>query len=330
MRNKKSKLKKATCILLLFMMAIGMASNVLGQKSYYEIAVKKGTQTYEVQPYNEKEWAKTVTGWFVGDCNKSGARSKATTRGLYNWSWGMYDVFSQLFLPMIYGPEVSFMVAALVASLDFDREYINDTYDRTFPIWNLFQSKWDFVGGSFNETANNTRYSMAVFQNPEDYGYALNSYNDLISDINRKYLIRFLDLELPRFTPDEFLWELVLNGLILAQPISDYLINLVGALDCSANVRVDGNTLIFRKLGKALLEVDVTFGSQGTLDTFTVKDVYGTVVYKITSTYSGNLAITVSLYLIIPFIGLVAIYYIHKYWKKNKIPNPTPSPKINQ
>ncbi len=321
MRKIRIQNEKMASILLLLFILIGMSKPVIAQGSIYSIAIPKGTQTYEVQPYDEEKWAKTVTDWFKGDCNKSGAKSKVTTRAIYtNWTWGMYDVFLQQFLPMIYGIESSYALAALVGSLDYDKEYINETYDEEFAIWNVYQAKWFFTKDTFNETANYTWYSTPIFKDPADHAKALEAYNDLITDINREPLIKFLNLIFPRFTPDEYLWNLVLNGLIIPQPANLYLSNLVEALRCSANVRVEDNTLIFRRLGKDILLIEVTFGKRGTQETFTVKNVYGSVIYQITSTHSHDIALNIALLFGIPLIGVIFIYIMYRMRKKKKEP----------
>lgn len=327
MRKNKFEFRKMVSMVLIMCILLNLGASALAQSTYYDIAVIKGTQTYEVQPFNEGEWAKTVTEWFKGDCNKSGARSKITTRAIYNWSWGMYDVFLHSILPLMYSPEESYGIAALVGSLDFDKEYINETYDEEFSIWNIYQAKWFYTKGTFNETANYTWIANPIFKEPRDYANALEAYNDLITDLNREPLIKFLKLIFPRFTPDEFLWELVLNGLIIAKPFNDYLVNLVQELDCSADVRVEQNTLIFRRVGKTILEIEVIFGDRGTQKSFIVKDVYGKVIYEINSQYSSDLVVVYSLFLLIPIIGVISIYLINKHWKKKKTQSKTSASK---
>ena len=102
--------------------------------------------------------------------------------------------------------------------------------------------------------------------------------------------------------------------------LNDYLANLVNELECSPNVRVEGNTLIFRKMESSFLQIEVTFGKRGTQESFKVENIYGTVIYEITSEYSSDLAFAVSLSLIIPIVGVISIYFMIKFYKKRKNP----------
>ncbi|GAG90655.1 unnamed protein product, partial [marine sediment metagenome] len=113
---------------------------------------------------------------------------------------------------------------------------------------------------------------------------------------------------------EEFLWQLILYGLVIANPFSSYLNQIITALDCS-NASVQGNSLIFQRSGEEIFIVEITFNHLGIMDTILMKNTQNEVFYHITSSYPQ-----VVVYVILGAIcgGIVGLVVIHIYLKRRQ------------
>jgi hypothetical protein len=127
----------------------------------------------------------------------------------------------------------------------------------------------------------------------------------------------FLTAHFPNITADEFLWDLVMSTLAMGTPISTYMQALVDTLSCE-NASYNGNTLIIERTGELNYTVEITYGAQGTLTSFVVKNDAATVIYRFVSLGNTNwIVYTVAGVIIACFSGLI-IYLIYRKKKFNK------------
>ena len=115
-------------------------------------------------------------------------------------------------------------------------------------------------------------------------------------------------------TADDFLWQLAFNGLAMGTPISLYIQELVNTLGCE-NASYNGNTLIIDRTGEANYTVEMTYGAQGTLTSFIVKNSAGTVIYQFISIGNTNLIVYIIVGII---IGCLSVLFVFLFYKKRK------------
>ena len=308
--KKKVRLSLISLSLLSIILIGTFSTNIVATS--YNMTLIKGTEVSEVSPYDETKWGKLVDDWFEGNPDKSGAKSKTTTLTYYITSWGMYNVFTRFIIPILFSPEEVFPLIVMIASTDYDQEKINSTYTNEYELWCATQAKWYFTTNDFNETANSTMDFLPIFKNPADYEKILYDYNRLARALNGEAFIKFLGYSFPILTADEFLWQLVLSGFAIASPCDTYLTTLVNALGCSLNIEVKGNVLSFRRQGTNYHIVDVLFGVMGTQTSFVVKNIYGNIVYQITTTHSSTFVYIVLGVMAAFIFGIAFIYYKKK------------------
>jgi hypothetical protein len=110
----------------------------------------------------------------------------------------------------------------------------------------------------------------------------LDDYNTIAEDLNGIPAISPLGDTFPNVSADEFLWKLIFSGFATAGPHGNYLESLVSELGCQ-NTSVSGSTLIIERYGITNYTVEISYGERGTMSSFTVKDISGEIIYKITS-----------------------------------------------
>jgi hypothetical protein len=132
----------------------------------------------------------------------------------------------------------------------------------------------------------------------------LDDYNALAEDLNGNFAIQFTGLSFPNVSADEFLWKLIFSGFATAGPHGDYLEILVDELGCE-NTTVSGSTLIIERYGITSYTVEISYGEKGMMSSFTVKNISGEVIYKITSSNSEWL-----FYLILITVSAVSVALI--------------------
>jgi len=308
-------------LLILFTIGLSTISSVL-PNSTYSLLVRSGSQVYEVKTYNEDLWKSTVnplsnpSNLFGGEANVSGAKSKLNSDYSETNDVNTYGIFHQLFFQWF---NVSF--DSVLDPNGYDRDYINERYpERTF-IWECNFGYWNFTTNSFKHYANYTimnpgppRKHILLLRHPSDFTRILSDYNDFATVVNNNASIQAANYSLPLLSGDEFLWQLILYGLVIADPFSSYLNQIITALDCS-NASVQSNSLTLGRSGEEIFIVEITFNHLGIMDTILMKNTHNEVFYHITSSYPQ-----VVVYVILGAIcgGIVGLVVIHIYLKRRQ------------
>ncbi|MFX0059359.1 MAG: hypothetical protein ACFE85_09640 [Candidatus Hodarchaeota archaeon] len=295
-------------ISIISLIIIGMFSTTVYGVTY-QVALKKGTEQFNVEYYNDSAWKSTVNSsstpneWFVGDADVTDAKSKKTVMGWNYITWETYDVFVSVFLSTIFNGILSSALFLLLESQGYNETTINANYTSDYLLWYGLQAVWNFNDEAFEEEPSYSE-GILILQNPLKYKIMLEDYNNLAEDLNSNFAIQMAGYSFPNLTADEFLWQLAFNGLALAKPFSDYALELVNELGCE-NVTVNTvnglTSLRFEQTGETNYTVEFSYGLKGTLSSFTVKDIDDNIIYQIISTNSDWIFYTI---LIIGAVGI--------------------------
>ncbi|MFX1385423.1 MAG: hypothetical protein ACFFBP_23645 [Promethearchaeota archaeon] len=290
----------------------------------YQVALKKGTEQFVVEQYNDSAWKSAVNNtsdpseWFEGSANITDAKSKITVKGWNYLNWETYDAFTSIFLSLLFGSDELLPLLGLLESQGYNETNINTNYTNTYRIWYGIRSVWNFTDGQFEEAPSYTE-GILVLQNPLDYKKILDDYNDLALELNSNPIITGFPYfyNFPNLTTDEFLWLLAFNGLALAKPFPEYAENLINGLGCdnvsfSFNVNNKQAALIFNKIGITNYTVEIYYGPQGTLSKFVVKDISDDIIYQIISRNSDWIFYTILFIVVAGIAGLIGYTIFRK------------------
>ncbi|MBY9016013.1 MAG: hypothetical protein KGD68_10010 [Candidatus Lokiarchaeota archaeon] len=319
---------------LLCIILIGAFSTSISASTTYQLTLTKGTDEFVVDLYNDTDWKTTVDpsltprDWFEGEANVTNAKSKITLKGWTPNTWGMYDVLISIFMPEYF----SFgEILALLIILDlhgYNEANINASYTSDYDLWYGLRAVWNYTTNDYEENPSNKdilnmyiihkslrlQTGIIILQNPLDFKTMLDDYNALATELNGNPFIN-TSAYFPIVSADDFLWQLALNGLAIAEPQTDYLEALVSELGCE-NASVSGSTLIFERYGLTNYTVEISYGEKGMMSSFTVKDIGNTVIYQITSSNSEWLFYL--LLIIVSASSVVLIVYVVLRNRKHK------------
>ena len=297
------KSKNRTSILSLTIVSlflIGILSTSIVASSTYQHTLAKGTDEFIVGLYNSAEWKTTVdstltpSDWFEGEANITDAKSKITLKIWTFSTWGSYEVFKSIFL-----------IAPLIISGGFNESEINANYTNNYNLWYGERSIWNYTSSDYEEDPSHSDDKIIILQNPLDYKTMLDDYNNLAKTLN-----------ISNINADQFLWQLALNGLAIAEPQANYLESLVNELGCE-NASVSGSTLIIERYGLTNYTVEISYGERGTMSSFTVKDIDDIVIYQITSSNSEWLFYLILIIVSASSVALV-VYVVFRNWKRKR------------
>ena len=287
----KSKTKTSILSLtILSLFLIGILSTSIVASPTYQHTLAKRTDDFIVELYNSAEWKTTVdsnstpSDWFEGEANITNAKSKTTLKGWTTNTWDTYDVLTSIFMPEYFNFTETMALLFLMDSQGYNETTINANYTNDYSLWYGWRAVWNYTSNDYEESPS---YSdgIIILQNPLDYKSMLDDYNNLAEDLNGNLFIKFSGYSFPNVSADEFLWQLALNGLAIAEPHGNYLESLIAELGCE-NASVSGSTLIFKRYGLTDYTVEISYGDKGIMSSFTVKDIGDTVIYQITSSNS--------------------------------------------
>ncbi|MFX1593625.1 MAG: hypothetical protein ACFFCL_13115, partial [Promethearchaeota archaeon] len=174
--------------------------------------------------------------------------------------------------------------------------------------------------GDFEEVPTNANEALLIFKNPTDFNEILNNYNNISAKLNSLPAIQFSGYSFPILEPDEFLWLFIFNGLTLGIPFNSYLEELITTLDCK-NSTVSNNVLTINLTGETDYTIEITYGSEGTMSLFVVKDVGSNIIYQIVSINSDWVFYTIIIVVIICIGGLGAYLIFRKLRIKKRYRN---------
>jgi len=192
----------------------------------------------------------------------------------------------------------------------YGSSYINENYIKYYHVWGYDYQTYYF---SSQPLGQNLDYydNFFTFRQPSDFSTAIDDYNNFTSVVNDDPVIQNLNFSLPTVSGDEFLWKYFLNGLIIAKPINNYLLELVDALDCQ-NVTVQSETLIIYRKGISNYRLEIRFNEQGFMDSLNIKTENNELIYNISSWYPKDVALIIGGIIIGGLIGLLSLSIYRK------------------
>lgn len=326
---KKYRLKKKNNLIFLlsFVIMFLLMNNALAlSDDAYSLSLVNGAKIYQVEKYNNSLWNSTI-GFksdpnilFEGNANVVGAKSKLVCldKGMNNVI-SSAAIFSYYFFRWFNVPYYS-----LLNANGYNFTYINERYP-IYKIWGCEFGYWNFTTTPFQDYANFTYYNpgpphkrIRILEDPSDFSRLLYDFNDFATIINNDTAIKAANYSLPIVTGDEFLWHLIIDGFIIANPFNTYLNQMISALNCN-NVTIQGKSLSLQEKGKDFFTIEVSFNSLGMIDTLLMKTTQNKVFYQIKCLYPQ-----ITVYIILGvicggIIGLVGIYIFIKWHQKNEI-----------
>lgn len=303
--------------LTLFMIIIcGMFAATVSASSTYQSSLAKGTDDLLVSQYDDATWKSTVnistnpSFWFEGDANIRGAKSRTTILGWNYITWQAYDILTSLFMSEYFSVEDLLILLTVMNSAGFNETTINENYTNSYNLWYGVRAVWNFTDGTYEEQPSYNE-GVLVFKNPIDVKTILDDYNIMAAELNVIPSIMVLGYSFPNLTGDDFLWQLTLNGLAVAAPRTQYLIDLINELECE-NASSSGSTLIFERIGESNYTVEISYGTKGTMISFTVKDVSETIIFQLINMNSDWIFYLILGVIIACIVGLVVYVIITK------------------
>jgi hypothetical protein len=294
----------------------GMFAATVSASSTYQSSLAKGTDDLLVSQYDDATWKSTVnistnpSFWFEGDANIRGAKSRTTILGWNYITWQAYDILTSLFMSEYFSVEDLLILLTVMNSAGFNETTINENYTNSYNLWYGVRAVWNFTDGTYEEQPSYNE-GVLVFKNPIDVKTILDDYNIMAAELNVIPSIMVLGYSFPNLTGDDFLWQLTLNGLAVAAPRTQYLIDLINELECE-NASSSGSTLIFERIGESNYTVEISYGTKGTMISFTVKDVSETIIFQLINMNSDWIFYLILGVIIACIVGLVVYVIITK------------------
>ena len=276
---------------LLGIIFFGFLSTAVFASTTYQLGLRKSTDEYTVITYDDDGWKATINPasnpkeYFEGDANVTGAKSKQTIKGWVDQTYTTYDALLSLYFAIFEYITWNTFQGNLTAA-GYNETTINANYTNTYNAWYGVSAEWWFTDGEFEEKPDNNASRIIIMKDPSDFKAILDNSNAIIEAILNDSDIHWsIKLYFSNKTADEFLWQLALNGLAIAEPHGNYLESLVSELGCEST-SASGSTLIFERYGLTNYTVEISYGDKGTMSSFTVKDIDGDIIYQITSSNS--------------------------------------------
>ena len=315
---KKLKNKTKTSLLSLSLLSIillGVLSSSISASATYQLNLSKGTDEFTVDLYNDADWKTTVdpllttSDWFGGEADVTSAKSKITLKGWATRTWTVYDVLTSIIMPEFLSFVAFGELSGLMILAGFNETYINESYNNNFSSWFGLRAIWSYTTQTYEEKPS-TNDIVIILDDPLDTKTMLDDYNALATELNVKFENKSI-YSFPNVSADDFLLQLVFDGLAIAGPQTDYLNAIVTELGCE-NVTVSGSSLILERYGLTNYTVEVSYGEKGMMSSFTVKDLGGTTIYQITSSNSEWLFYLILIIVAVSAVAIVTFLIIRK------------------
>ena len=313
MKLLKNRTKSSLLSLILFGIIIcGMFTTTVFASTNYQSSLAKGTDILTVNQYDDDAWKTKVNAstnpsfWFEGDTNMTGAKSKTTILGWNDIVWETWDVFTSLFMTEY----ISFEDLVKMNMVGYNKTTINANYTDSYRLWYGVGAVWNFTDGDFLEQPSYNE-GILVFKDPLDFKTIIDDFNTIVAALNEIFSIMLMNYSVANVSSDDFLWKLALNGLAVAAPRTAYLTDLINNLGCE-NASSIGNTLIFERSGETNYTVEISYGEDGTISSFTVKDVSESIIFQIISTNSEWIFYLILVILATSVAGLIVYIVITK------------------
>ena len=305
---------------LLGLLMFGFSFTAVAATPNYQLTLTKSTEEYTVVKYDASAWKATVSPtsspkqFFHGDANVTGAKSKQTVKGWVDTTFSTYQAMLSLYFSLSeYISWLTFNNSFVAAG--FNETAINEKYPNEYAVWSGISAEWYFTKGAYPETPNNTVLPIVMMKNPSNYKSILDDCNSIVDEIWNDTSLTFIHSYFPpNKTADEFAWQLITYGFGVLSPRDTYLETLITNLGC-VNTTASGSTLIFSKTGVTDYSIVVSYGSNGILSAFAVKNASGDIIYQITSSNTDWLFYT----LLFSFIGVMVAVIVFLVVRKRKL-----------
>jgi hypothetical protein len=282
------------------------------EESQYSYANQRGAQFFEIDTCDLSQWNDTIGNssspedWFDGTPNKTGNVAKRLYLNGFYYPIRTDDLFSSMFFRWF---DIDYWT---LHTFGYNSSYFDARYEHWIWIWELDYSQWEFTSEQLDHEPDENYYRYVILD-PLDYQYLLANYDDFRQVFNNDPDVQALNYSLPQVSGDQFLYYLVLEGLIVPSPVNGYLRDLIDALDCQ-NMTVAGSTLELKFHGNEDYIVELKFNENGILDGIEFKTAQRITFFKISSWYPMNFA---PLILILSTVGLIALIGFQVYkWRK--------------
>jgi len=311
------KSKTRTIILnlsLLSIILLGVLSSSISA-SAYQLSLSKGTDEFTVDLYNDADWKTTVdpsltpSDWFGGEADIVNAKSKITLKGWATITWTVYNVTTSIIMPGFLSLLAFLNLSSTMIVEEVDDTWINERYNNNFSSWFGLRAIWSYTTKTYEEIPS-TNDIIIILDNPLDAKTMLDDYNALATELNAKFENKTI-YSFPNVSADDFLLQLVFDGLAIAGPQTDYLNAMVTELGCE-NVTVSGSSLILERYGLTNYTIEVSYGEEGMMSSFTVKDLGGTTIFQITSSNSEWLFYVILIIVAVSAVAIVTFLIIRK------------------
>lgn len=301
-------------ISLVILILTAICSNVTATTSIYTLDTTRGTETLIIIKYDKDAWKEIVSesstpnDWFDGNADKMNAKNKYVLRSIDDVEYNTYDIWFLLLIDFL--PEdVKNLLLNNPIQFQFTEDEINKIYDDDYEAWEALYAKWEFTSDEFEDEPDKDDYTKPIFKDPKEYEDILNEFNDWALKLN--ITMQAFNTTVPTVTKDNFFWSLIMKGIIVANPIDDYLEELIDVLDIS-NVKITDNTISIEREGEKDYTVKIIYSSKGTQNSFIIKS-NNKVIYEISRDFSNELALIITVVvLIISFTGIIFIA-IHRH-----------------
>ncbi|MFX0049180.1 MAG: hypothetical protein ACFE8G_13625 [Candidatus Hermodarchaeota archaeon] len=276
--------------MLLSIILFGILSTSIGASETYQLTLVKGTEEFIVERYNDADWKITVdpsltpSDWFEGEANVTNAKSKITLKGWTPNTWDTYDVLTSIFMPEYFSFGEILELLIIMDLQGYNETAINTNYNYNYSLWYGLRAVWNYTDNDFEEKPSYND-GVIILQNPLEFKTMLNDYNTLAAELNGNIAIILSGYSFPIISADDFLWQLALNGLAIAEPQNNYLESMVNELGCE-NVSVIGSSIVIQRYGLTNYTVEISYGEEGMMSSFTVKNIDDSIIYQIKSSNS--------------------------------------------
>lgn len=316
MKILKNKTKTSLLSLsLLSIILLGVLSSSISASATYQLNLSKGTDEFTVDHYNAAVWETTFgpsltpSDWFGGEADVNNAKSKITLKGWTTADWTVYDVLTSIIMPGFLNSSAFVNLSLTMFVEEIDETWINERYNNNFSSWFGLRAIWSYTTKTYEEDPS-TNDIVIILDDPLDAKTMLDDYNALATELNSEFEYKS-NYSFPDVSADDFLWQLVFDGLAIAEPQTDYLNAMVTELGCE-NVTVSGSSLILERYGLTNYTVEVSYGEKGMMSSFTVKNLGGTTIYQITSSNSDWLFYVILIIVAVCSIAIVTFLIIRK------------------
>jgi len=295
LKNTHTHSKELLTTLILAVILFNACSNVVAASSAYQLPLTKITKFNEVVTYDKDAWKETIStkdepdDWFEGDADKIRAKNKVTFTKIYTKKKGASSLFFSLFNSFI-PDNVSLLLFSDPEIKDLISEEIDEQYGK-YEVWIVYREVWDYTIKNFKEDADHSNRRQFILKDPEDYHDILKDYNNWVVELNET--LNEFNMTISKVGKKDFLWDLIVNDLIIASPFESYLHRLIEELNIN-NAKIRDNTIIIERKERELFTIEAKYGDQGFQSSFIVRNKNGKIIYEIQGSDSRSLVYIIS------------------------------------